>query len=138
MSKVLEGHDDEKQEVIGEVLRRRAMRQLDSSPEPSLTLLSSSSPSELEYLSYLGISPAAAAGGMVQCAANYLPDQLFCHLCDAKSKVLNADDDDDDDFSLGNSQLSFEVKGELRGAKCVAYRTRTSCSQFFLPCSISN
>ena len=56
---------------------------------------------------------------MVQCAANYLADQLFCHLCDAKSKVLNADGDDD--FSLGNSQLaaaeeiSFEENGELRG-----------------------
>ena len=55
---------------------------------------------------------------MVQCVANYLADddQLFCHLCDAKSKVLN--DDGDDDFSLGNSQLaaagaiSFEVQGE--------------------------
>ena len=58
---------------------------------------------------------------MVQCVANYLADddQLFCHLCDAKSKVLNADGDDD--FSLGNSQLaaaeaiSFEENGELRG-----------------------
>ena len=54
----------------------------------------------------------------MQCVANYLADddQLFCHLCDAKSKVLN--DDGDDDFSLGNSQLaaagaiSFEVQGE--------------------------
>ena len=52
---------------------------------------------------------------------NYLADRLFCHLCDANSKVLNADGDD---FSLGNSQLaaaeaiSFEVKGEVRGLHC--------------------
>ena len=59
---------------------------------------------------------------------NYLADRLFCHLCDANSKVLNADGDD---FSLGNSQLaaaeaiSFEVKGEVRGLhRRRAYRAR--------------
>ena len=97
-----EEEEEEKQEAIGEVFSRRVAGDVAAvaaqcvsnshrpSP-PSLTLLSSSSssPDELEYLSYLG-----RVDGMVQCAANYLADQLFCHLCDAKSKVLNADGDD--------------------------------------------
>ena len=61
--------------------------------------------------------------GVVQCVANYLADddQLLCHLCDAKSKVLN--DDGDDDFSLGiaNSPLRGQSVSRYKGSESLTF-----------------